>query len=181
LEKKFETRISNWSHRWLSLGGMYNVVKGVLESIPVYWLSLAKILKSILNNIRKRMFIFMWIGKNIKEGVHLINWRKLAKPKKVGGWGIKNIFFFGKSLAAKILWRRLNIPGLWNEVILKKYIRNKSVVECLRQGKKTLSRISNTLRDLISSLDIVTYWLAWKPGNGRDIRIGTDPMVGAHR
>jgi hypothetical protein len=181
LEKKFETRISNWSHRWLSLGGRYTLVKVVLESIPVYWLSLAKIPKSILNNIRKRMFNFLWTGKKIKEGVHLINWRKIAKPKKVGGWGIKNIFFFGKALAAKSLWRCLNVPGLWNEVILKKYIRKKSVVDWLREGKKNWSGISNTWRALISSLDIVTDWLAWKLGNGRDIRIGTDPMVGAHR
>jgi hypothetical protein len=27
---------------------------------------------------------------------------------------------------------------------------------------------------------IITDWLAWKPGNGKDIRIGADPMVGAH-
>jgi hypothetical protein len=73
LEKKFETRISNWSHRWLSLGRRVTLVKVVLESIPVYWLSLAKIPKSILNNIRKRMFNFLWTGKKIKEGVHLIS------------------------------------------------------------------------------------------------------------
>jgi len=36
LERNFEKRISNWSHRWLSLGGRVTLVKVVLESIPVY-------------------------------------------------------------------------------------------------------------------------------------------------
>jgi hypothetical protein len=27
----------------------------------------------------------------------------------------------------------------------------------------------------------VLEWLSWKPGNGKDIIIGIDPMVGAHR
>jgi hypothetical protein len=39
LEKKIEKRISNWSHRWLTLGGRVTLVKVVLESIPVYWIS----------------------------------------------------------------------------------------------------------------------------------------------
>jgi hypothetical protein len=53
----------------------------------------------------------MWIGKKLKEGMHLISWKKIAKPKKDGGWGIKNIFTFGKALAAKSLWRCLMVLG----------------------------------------------------------------------
>jgi hypothetical protein len=60
LEKKFEKRILSWSHRWLTLGGRVILVKAVLESISVYWLSLEKIPKSVLNNIRRRMFNFLW-------------------------------------------------------------------------------------------------------------------------
>jgi hypothetical protein len=55
---KVEKKISNWCHRWLTLGGKFILVKSVLESISVYWLSLAKIPKSILNMIRRRMFSF---------------------------------------------------------------------------------------------------------------------------
>jgi hypothetical protein len=180
LVRKFEKRIANWSLRWLSLGGRVTLVKAVLESIPVYWLSLAKIPKSILNIIRRRMFSFMWTGKKLKEGIHLISWENIAKPKKLGGWGIKNIYAFGKSLATKSLWRCLMVPGLWHEVILRKYLRKKSVVEWLREGSRKWSGVSNIWRALTSSLTIITDWLVWKPGNGRDIRIGADPLVGSH-
>jgi hypothetical protein len=86
----------------------------------VFWIYLAKIPKSILNKIIRRMFSLLWNGKKVKEGMHLVSWKKIAKPKKSGGWGIKNIFTFGKSLAAKILWRCLMVSSLWNEVIHKK-------------------------------------------------------------
>jgi hypothetical protein len=76
LEKKIEKRILSWSHRWLTLGGKVILVKIVLESISVYWLSLAKIPKSVLNSIRRRMFslyqkyIYIWTsvgGKKFME------------------------------------------------------------------------------------------------------------------
>jgi hypothetical protein len=73
LEKKFDKRIANWSHRWFSLGGRLTLIKVVLESLPVYWLSLAKIPKCILNNIRRKMFNFLWTGKKTKEGIHLVS------------------------------------------------------------------------------------------------------------
>jgi hypothetical protein len=54
----------------------------------------------------------------------------------VGGWGIKNFFIFGKALAVQSLWRGLMVLGLWHEVILKKYLRKKSVKDWFREGKK---------------------------------------------
>jgi hypothetical protein len=53
----------------------------------------------------------------------LVSWDRIAKPKKCGGWGFKNIVSFGKSLAAKIMWRSLFGIRLWHEVIIKKYLK----------------------------------------------------------
>jgi hypothetical protein len=117
--------------------------------------------------------------KKEKESIHLVNWKRIAKPKKKGGWGIKNIFWFGKSLATKSLWRSLMVLGLWHEVIHKKYLKKKSVIDWFREGRKNLKGISNYWRALTASLPIIIDWLAWKPGNGWDIRIGVDLMIGA--
>jgi hypothetical protein len=146
----------------------------------MYWLSVVNIPKGILNNIRRRMFSFLWTGKKLKEGMHLINWKKIAKPKKDGGWGIKNIFSFGKSLAEKRLWRCLMVSRLWHEVILKKCLKKKIVTEWLKEGRKNWTSISNIWRALTSLTTIIIDWLVWKPENGRDIIIGVDSMVGSH-
>ena len=38
LVQKFEKRISNWTHKLLSLGGRLILVQSILTSIPVYWM-----------------------------------------------------------------------------------------------------------------------------------------------
>jgi hypothetical protein len=60
LLKKFEKRINNWCYRWLSLGGRLTLLKAVLTSQSVYWLSMAVVPISVLNLLRKMMFNFLW-------------------------------------------------------------------------------------------------------------------------
>ena len=72
------------------------------------------------------------------------------------------------------------VPSLWHGVILKKYLRKKTMVEWFREGRKKWIGISNIWRALTSSLTIITNWLVWKPGNGRYIGFGVDPLVGSH-
>jgi hypothetical protein len=40
----------------------------------------------------------------------------------VGGWGLKNVFYFSKALAAKFVWRLITTDSLWTKVISHKYI-----------------------------------------------------------
>jgi hypothetical protein len=95
LLKKVEDRISCWCHKWLSLGGRLVLLKSMFESILIYWLSLAHVPKGILDRIRKRCFSFLWSSQKQKEGILFFKWSLLAKPKERGGWGLKNIFWFG--------------------------------------------------------------------------------------
>ena len=59
LYNKMEARISVLCNRWLSRGGILVLVMTVLESIPLYWMTLAKIPKGILTKIRHKCFIFL--------------------------------------------------------------------------------------------------------------------------
>jgi hypothetical protein len=77
--------VTNWCYRWLSIEGGLTLVKSVLEGILVYWLSLSHIPKGILEKIRKKCFSFLWVCKREKEGMPLVKWKKLAKPKEAGG------------------------------------------------------------------------------------------------
>jgi hypothetical protein len=158
LEKQFEKRIMSWNHKWLTLGGRFILVKSVLESISVYWMSLAKIPKCVLNNIRRIIFSFLWSGKKEKECMHLTRWKKIGKPKKDGGWGIKNIYIFGQALSVKSLWICLMLPCIWHEIILRKYLKRKTIEKWFRQGRKKWNGTSNFWRALTSSVRIITDW-----------------------
>jgi len=112
--QKIEKIISNWTLRCLSLGGRMVLEKSVLQSIPMYWLNLAKILASILHKIHQLMATFIWRGANKATCFHLTKWKNIASPKENGGWGIKNIFWFANSLVAKSCWRGLFGNSLWS-------------------------------------------------------------------
>jgi hypothetical protein len=48
---KMEKKIGLWCNKWLSLGGRYILLKSVLESQPIYWMSLELIPRSVLKQI----------------------------------------------------------------------------------------------------------------------------------
>lgn len=106
----------------------------VLESLLVYWLSLAKVLISILDKLSQICFSFLWFGTQKKYSYHMINWKTLASPKHLGGWGLKNSFHFRDVLASKSPWRCLFHKGLWSDVIQDKYFKSVSVTEWCRGG-----------------------------------------------
>lgn len=65
-----EPRISIWCDKWLSNSkdrGLI-LVKAVLKSIPIFWMSIAHIPKGILDKSRKTVSVFYGSGKGkIKE------------------------------------------------------------------------------------------------------------------
>ena len=101
LVSKFEKRVDHWTNRMLSLGGRLVLIRSVLSSIPVYWLSLFPISVSILEKLRKIIFSFLWGSSSNKFKFHLIDWKLLARPINQGGWGIMHLPSFSLSLRMK--------------------------------------------------------------------------------
>ena len=110
---KLESRINSRCNRWLSRAGRLVLIKSVLEAIPVYWMALAWIPKSILNKSRRICSNFLWSGKKDQKVLPWVKWDQIARPKALGGWGIKNTSFFAKDLAAKLGWRLISTQSLW--------------------------------------------------------------------
>jgi hypothetical protein len=59
---------------WLSRGGRLTLVKTILESIAMYFHSLALILKGFLEKIRIICCNFLWSGKGEGVGVPWAKW-----------------------------------------------------------------------------------------------------------
>ena len=74
MPKKIEKRIDVWCHRWLSKAERLVLIKLVMEAIPVYWISLAWIPKSILNKAKKICFKFLWTGRSENAVTPWIKW-----------------------------------------------------------------------------------------------------------
>ena len=63
LYKKIEGRIGCWTYKFLSRGGRRVLLKEVLQSIPIYWATIAYILKGILQKLRNKFFSLLWSEK----------------------------------------------------------------------------------------------------------------------
>ncbi|GJT81816.1 putative ribonuclease H-like domain-containing protein, partial [Tanacetum coccineum] len=70
---KLSTRLSKWKSKLLSIGGRFTLIKSVLSSIPLYHMSIFKVLMGVLNNTKaiRRNFLngvekadrkICWIG-----------------------------------------------------------------------------------------------------------------------
>jgi hypothetical protein len=178
-DRKVEKRLNNWSFRWLSRAGRLTLTKYVLEAIPVYWMSLAWIPKGILEKLRKICARFIWSGSGEKYTQPWSKWDNIALPKSLGGWGLKNIFLFSKSLAAKACWRLISDTNMWTHVIVQKYITPNSIEDWIRRPQKAPSTSSIIWKAMISSFSVVGDSLAWKVGKGNRLRIGIDPWPGS--
>ena len=73
--------------------GRLVLVKVMLEAMHVYWMAMIWIPKGILDKIKKICFSFLWGGTQEKKVLPWVKWERLALPKALGGWGLKNIFF----------------------------------------------------------------------------------------
>jgi hypothetical protein len=174
---KFDRKIHHWCNKLLTMGGRYILIKAVLESIPVYWMALAKIPATILRSIRQLIFSFLWTGSKT-TGYHLCNWETISKPKKMGGWGLRNLPFFNRALLANTLWRIIMKPGIWSKVIKAKYFPQLPVLFWLRSASERPTVCSQTWKHLLTTLPIILHWLSWAPGNGHLIEVGRDSLLG---
>ena len=73
----------------------------------------------------------------------------------------------------------LQNDGLWHHVLISKYLKNLSVVAWIR-GKNFNSRgVSVIWKGFLLTLPWLGRSLAWQVGNGHDVLIDIDPIIGA--
>ena len=110
--------------------------------------------------------------------MHLAKWHVLSKPIVYGGWDIKNLEWFGTSLRLKSFWLVLNGIGIWNRIIEAKYLKNISFEDWLRKYYYSICDTSYFWKGFVRSLTWISRKLGWKVGNGLNIILGVDPVVG---
>lgn len=167
-----------WVPCWLSLGGRVTLTTSVLQSIPIYWMSLFKLPAKIIQAFRRIIFHFLWSGLLDCKKIHLASWESLSIPKSWGGWAIKDFKHFNTTLCAKSMWRALNHIGLWGLVIKSKYMCKLPMDIWLWRAISKPGSISQIWRSLLSSLHIIVPDLCWQVGHGNQIFLGRDPILG---
>ncbi|XP_058759392.1 uncharacterized protein LOC131632671 [Vicia villosa] len=80
---KVRRRLASWKGRYLSFGGRLTLIKAVLSSLAIFYLSFYKAPKKVIKEINCIQSNFLWGGTEDKRCTHWWKWRILDKPESL--------------------------------------------------------------------------------------------------
>ncbi|KAK9047975.1 hypothetical protein SSX86_033063, partial [Deinandra increscens subsp. villosa] len=119
----FQSQLSKWKAKHLSMGGRLVLINSVLDSLPQYYFSLYKAPKMVINMLECIRFNFLWGGgdggSTGTKKIHWISRSEICRPKISGGLGLDPLENINLALLVKWFWRFCKEPSaLWRKVIL---------------------------------------------------------------
>ncbi|KAE8688105.1 hypothetical protein F3Y22_tig00111000pilonHSYRG00058 [Hibiscus syriacus] len=181
--EKFRVKLVGWKSRMLSFAGRVVLINSVLSLLPLYYMSIFLVPKSVVSKIDKIRRGFLWGYDGNKKRLPRVNWGRLCNPRKRGGTGIIYLKVKNKALLVKWGWRfAVERGALWRSVICHKY--DSGDLSWL-VSKGGIKNASITWRGIVSNLygDGTSKWMSgesfrWIVGDGKttlfreDVRFG---------
>ncbi|GMI67424.1 hypothetical protein HRI_000411700 [Hibiscus trionum] len=178
--ERCQSKLAGWKGRSLSFAGRVVLINSVLSALPLYFMSLFIIPKTVLKKIDRIRREFLW-GKSIegKPKMARVGWGRLCLPNSKGGAGIINLDAKNKALLAKWGWRfATEKEALWRKVILCKYGPFLPSWKPQIGNSKNISSIWKGIMKNLSKED-VDVWMnsnsfRWQLGDGNTILFWED-------
>ncbi|GFS31963.1 hypothetical protein Acr_00g0020140 [Actinidia rufa] len=150
-------RLSSWKKRFLSFGGRLVLIKSVISSLPVYYMSLFKMPERVAKCIERIQATFLWGGDDANRKIHLISWDKIIRGKDRGGLDVRNIKIMNECLLCKWHWRfGAKYGALWKKLICSKYDMELSEWSSIEISDAAFVKVR--LSQLIMCFCIVMCW-----------------------
>ncbi|GJU81314.1 RNA-directed DNA polymerase, eukaryota [Tanacetum coccineum] len=129
---KLSARLSKWKLKSLSIGGRLTLIKSVLSSLPLYYMSSFKVPKGVLSKMESIRRNFFNGVENAKKKMSLIGWNKnLASKKNRAIYGIRGALDNSSSYSRRSPWldivnevRKLASKGIDPLSLVKKKVGN---------------------------------------------------------
>lgn len=180
---KVKNRLGAWQNRYISLGGRVTLLKSVLWSLPIFYMSLYKMPMGVRNEIERLMKVFLWRGGVNGRGLHLVGWEDVTRRKEAGGIGMTSLGDMNSALLVKRLWRfGMEHNAFWRNLVCEKM--GYSGKEWL-PTVQSMRRASGVWRDIVLVGNrnekvgrAVEEGFRILPGNGDRISFWSDIWVG---
>lgn len=165
--------IQGWKEKFLSWAGKEVLIKAVAQAIPTYAMSCFDLTKSLCDQVSTMVCRYWWKQQEGKNKIHWLHRDVLMKQKKEGGLGFRDIHSFNIAMLAKQAWRLWQYPdSLCARILKAKYYNSSTVLEA-----KPRSGMSYTWRSVLKGLELMKKGMVWRVGDGRGLKIWSDPWL----
>ncbi|CAL2228927.1 unnamed protein product [Prunus armeniaca] len=165
-------KLNTWDTKLLSTAGKEVLIKAVGQALPTYTMGVFKLPKSLCQEL-SAMIARYWWGKSGRKGIHWLGWRKLCKPKCLGGLGFRHFEAFNKAMVAKQAWRILENPtSLVAKILKARYFPEDDFMR-VSLG----SSLSMIWKSILWGREVIEDGLLWRVGNGVSIRVLHDRWI----
>lgn len=138
-------------------------------------MSLLKCPTSVLERLEMSRRNFLWPGNKSKQKFHLVDWKFICRPRKVGGLGIRPLKLVNQALLGKWLWRL----GVENDSLWFKVVEAKYGVSRVGWDVPRLSYCQSGLwRGFLSVNDLFEANIKFRIGDGRRVLFWLDVWAG---
>ncbi|CAL5380958.1 unnamed protein product [Camellia sinensis] len=180
---KIKVRLAGWKRRVMSYAGRVTMIKSVLSSLPVYYLSLFKMPECVAKSVDRLQASFLWGGSDNQRKVHLVRWGEVTKALYHGGLGIRNIRKVNLCLLVKWWWRfGAEKKALWRQLISSHYSHTNGSFLPLSGVCHFESRIWRDVMSVaVTQPLVVAYFLdnvKIEVGDGSSILFWSDKWIG---
>ena len=127
VEDRFEKKLAAWVAKMLSYGDRLVLVNSVLTSLPMFLLSFFEVPVEVRKRLDYYRSRFFWQSDQHKKKYRLTKWNLVCRPKDQGGLGISVLQIQNRCLLSKWLYKMLNEEGVWKELLVNKYLGNKTL------------------------------------------------------
>eukprot|EP00253_Pinus_taeda_P010995 PITA_10995 len=169
---KIKKRLASWSFRSLNIASRIVLLKSVLQSIPIYPLSIRAASKGVCAKMKEIFGKFIWGGPKQQRKWALVSWKNLVKRKE-GGLGIRDPEMLNNILGAKLWWRWLQGgKDVWKIIWELKYNMPESTA-----GKLRIEEVpkGSSIWDLASqNRDVVNKHAFWEIQEGGNAKFWED-------
>ncbi|KAA3456322.1 reverse transcriptase [Gossypium australe] len=170
INNRLSGRINSWTKRLLSFGGKKVFIKAVLQSIPIYALSIFFAPKGVIEDIQAKLSKTWWAGKDKGRFWTIRPWKTLHKPKGMGGLGVRDVRLFNLALLGRQVWRLTNNrDSLCFKVLSSKYFPDGNIFKA-----KKVDKASFTWSSIAAATEALKDGFGWQVRNGDMINIRAD-------
>jgi len=155
------TRLASWKSKILNKPGRLALATSVLSSIPAYYMQISWLPESIWDSIDQTTRNFIWLGPNDK-GIHLVGWKKIAKPKNNGGLGIRSTRDANICLLGKLVWDLIQKNDkLWVHMLSNKYSSGADIFTATSSSSSSAIWAS-----IMRAKNVLANGYSWRAGPG---------------